>query len=85
MPTTPAETHGHEQLAKRRRYRRLMIGFVVAGVAASLVLREVGYPLAGEAVYWIGIVGFLAVWLGTSVQLFDERDGTSNAGRRTSR
>jgi len=56
-------------------YRRLMIGFVLGGVAISLVLREViNYPLLGEAVYWVGIIGFLAVWLGTSLTLFDERD-----------
>lgn len=52
-----------------------MAGFVVGGVGIGLLLREVlGYPLLGEAVYWLGIVAFLAVWLGTSVTLFDERD-----------
>jgi len=72
---TRAETPGANQLSRQRMYRRLMIGFVLGGVAISLVLREViNYPLLGEAVYWVGIIGFLAVWLGTSLTLFDERD-----------
>ena len=52
-----------------------MIGLILGGVTVSLVLREViNYPLLGEAVYWLGIIGFLAVWLGTPLTLFDERD-----------
>jgi hypothetical protein len=52
-----------------------MYGFVFGGVAVALLLREVlGYPLLSEAVYWVGILGFLAVWQGTSLTLFDERD-----------
>ncbi len=51
-----------------------MTGSIAVGVAAGLVLRWTGYPLVGEAVYWAGILGFLAVWRGTSVQLVDERD-----------
>ncbi|MFB6176800.1 MAG: DUF2178 domain-containing protein [Halobaculum sp.] len=67
---SPADT-----LAKRRRYRRLMFGFLLGGVGLGLLLREVlQFPLASEAVYWLGVLGFLAVWLGTSVTLFDERD-----------
>lgn len=62
-------------LAKKRRYRRLMLGFIAAGVGGALVLRELlNYPLLSEAVYWVGILGFLAVWQGTSLTLFDERD-----------
>ena len=72
---TRTATSDPNPLAKQRKYRRLMVGFVAGGVALALLLREVlGYPLVSEAVYWVGIVGFLAVWLGTSVTLFDERD-----------
>lgn len=61
--------------SKQRLYRRLMYGFVFGGVAAGLVLRELlGYPLLGEGVYWVGILGFFTVWRGTSLTLFDERD-----------
>lgn len=52
-----------------------MFGFIGGGVAIGLLLREVlGYPLLGEVVYWVGIIGFLAVWIGSPVTLFDERD-----------
>jgi uncharacterized membrane protein len=52
-----------------------MVGFVVVGSVLGFSLREfLGYPLVGEAVYWLGILGFLAVWQGTSISLFDERD-----------
>jgi hypothetical protein len=62
------------QLAKRRTYRRLMFGSLLVGVLLAFAARGFGYPLVGEAVYWVGILGFAAVWLGTSVTLFDERD-----------
>lgn len=51
-----------------------MFGFIVAGVVVGLVFRFLGYPLVGELIYWIGIIGFLAVWRGTPLTLFDERD-----------
>jgi hypothetical protein len=62
------------KLAKRRTYRRLMFGSLFAGVVLALAARGAGYPLVGEAVYWVGILGFAGVWLSTSVTLFDERD-----------
>lgn len=72
---TQSDTAGSDRLAKQRLHRRLLVGFVVGGVAIGLVLREgLGYPLVGEAVYWLGIIGFLLVWRGTSLTLFDERD-----------
>lgn len=71
---TETASPGTNRLASVRRYRRLMFGWLLAGVALALALRTVGYPLLGEVVYWLGIVGFLAVWLGTRVTLFDERD-----------
>ncbi|MCU4801561.1 DUF2178 domain-containing protein [Halobacteria archaeon HArc-gm2] len=74
MSTTPTGRNRHERLAKRRRYRWLMVGSIAVGVALSLLLRALEYPLVGEVVYWAGIVGFVAVWLATPVTLFDERD-----------
>lgn len=71
---TQTETTGRRRFTKRRRYRRVMWGFVFGGVAIGLALRSLGYPFIGEAVYWIGAIGFLAVWRGTSLTLFDERD-----------
>lgn len=62
------------RLSRIRRYRRLMFGWLLAGVVVALLLRTVGYPLLGEVVYWLGVLGFLAVWWGTPVTLFDERD-----------
>lgn len=71
---TETASPGTNRLEKVRRYRRLMFGWLLGGVILALALRGLDYPLAGEVVYWIGIVGFLAIWLGTPVQLFDERD-----------
>jgi uncharacterized membrane protein len=51
-----------------------MVGCILGGVAVALGLRHFGYPVVGEAVYWIGILAFFAVWRGTSRTLFDERD-----------
>ncbi|MFC6993564.1 DUF2178 domain-containing protein [Haladaptatus sp. GCM10025707] len=71
---TQTQTH-RSPLAKQRLYRRLMVGFVIAGTVLGVALRELlNYPLVGEVVYWGGIVAFLAVWRGSSVTLFDERD-----------
>ena len=65
---------GATRTRRRGRYRKLLVGFVVVGTASGVGLRSLGYPLVGEALYWVGIVGFLAVWQGTSLTLFDERD-----------
>jgi len=62
------------RLSKRRTYRRLMFGSVLGGTAVGLVLRNLDYPLVGEAVYWVGILAFFAIWKGVDVQLMDERD-----------
>ncbi|WP_135820527.1 DUF2178 domain-containing protein [Halostella litorea] len=63
-----------ERVASRRHYRRLMFGSIAVAVVLSLSLRFLDYPLIGEAVYWLGIVGFAAAaWL-SPVELFDERD-----------
>jgi uncharacterized membrane protein len=68
------DADGTNRLARIRRYRRLMYASVLVGVLGFLALDELGYALAGLGVYWAGIVAFLAVWKGTSVTLFDERD-----------
>ncbi|UIO99425.1 DUF2178 domain-containing protein [Halobaculum sp. CBA1158] len=65
---------GTPTVATRRRYRRLLFGSVGVGVIANLALRFLSYPVAAEAAYWVGIVGFLAVWTFSPVTLFDERD-----------
>lgn len=77
-----SETSRHPQIAKRRRYRRLMYGSVLVGVIAFVAADELGYELVGLAVYWIGILAFVGLWKGTSIQLFDERD--VDLERRTS-
>jgi len=61
-------------LSKRRTYRWLMFGSVYGGVAVGLGLRYFDYPVVGEAVYWVGILAFVAIWKGSDVQLIDERD-----------
>lgn len=71
---TQTETTGRKRFTKRRRYRRVMVGVLLAGVAIGLALRSIGYPFVGEAVYWLGIISVLAIWRSTSLTLFDERD-----------
>ena len=74
---TRTETSGTaaDRLSKRRFYRRLMWGSLGAGVGIGLLLRwGLDYPLVGEAVYLIGIAGFLAAAWRSPVALFDERD-----------
>jgi len=71
---TATESPANTRLARRQTYRRLMFGSVFGGVAVGLVLRSLDYPVVGEAVYWVGILAFLAIWKGSDVQLMDERD-----------
>jgi hypothetical protein len=51
-----------------------MVGLVLGGTLAAIGLRELNYPVVGETLYWLAILGFLAVWKWSPVQLFDERD-----------
>lgn len=71
---TATESTGHERLAKVRRYRRLSIACLLVGIAGFLVTSFAGYPLVGIAIYWAGFFGMLAVWKGTSIELYDERE-----------
>ncbi|NHN49921.1 DUF2178 domain-containing protein [Halostella sp. JP-L12] len=71
---TSTESPTTDRLSSRRRYRRLMFGSIAAAVVSALALRNLGYPLLSEGVYWVGILAFLAVWWGSPVSLFDERD-----------
>ena len=74
---SPTDSHQTttDWLSKRRLYRRLMSVLLLGGVGIGLVLRLLlERPLLGEAIYWVGVLGFLAVWFGSPVTLFDERD-----------
>ena len=75
MTRTETSGTGPNRLSKRRFYRRLMRGSLGASVGVCLLLRwGLNYPLVGEAVYLIGVAGFLAAWWQSPVALFDERD-----------
>ena len=65
---SPTDSHQTttDWLSKRRLYRRLMSVLLLGGVGIGLVLRLLlERPLLGEAVYWVGVLGFLAVWFGS--------------------
>jgi uncharacterized membrane protein len=59
-----------------------MYAAVLGGVLGFIGAVELGYQLVGLAVYWGGILTFVGIWKGTSVQIFDERDVSLE--RRTS-
>jgi hypothetical protein len=71
---TTTESPANDWLSKRQTYRRLMFGAMFGGVAVGLVLRWLDYPVVGEAVYWVGILVFFAIWRGADIELMDERD-----------
>ena len=62
------------RLERIRLYRWTMYACVALGSLGFVGASRLGHPLLGMGVYWAGIAGFLAVWRGTSVALFDERD-----------
>lgn len=68
------ETVTTPTIQRRQRYRTLLFGSVVVAALANVVLRVVGYPVAAEAVYWVGIATFVGIWRFSPVTLFDERD-----------
>lgn len=57
-----------------KRYRRLMYGFVGLAVLGFVAGMRLDYPLVAVGVYWAGALASVAVWQGTSVSLFDERE-----------
>jgi hypothetical protein len=65
---------GSARLAEVRRYRRLMIGSGLGGSIGFVAAESAGFPFVGVGLYWTGFALFLAIWQGTSVTLFDERD-----------
>lgn len=69
-----SDSSGRDRLSKRRRYRRLSFGCVIAGTVGFFVAANVGYPLVGVGLYWLGFLAFVGVWRGTAVSLVDERD-----------
>ncbi|MCY4731886.1 hypothetical protein KY092_15100 [Natronomonas gomsonensis] len=56
-----------------RRYRIAMYGFLAVGFVGYIAGLRVDAPLAALGIYWVGFLGFLGVWKGSSVTLYDER------------
>lgn len=71
---TRTSTSPNERLTTVRRYRRLFWGCFVVAVLGFLVGTSLGYSIVGVGVYWLGVLGMLIVWKGTSLQIFDERE-----------
>lgn len=74
-------TNSHAPLETRRRYRRWMDRSIGAGIlglfvafGAWIVVPADPLVFAGVAIYWLGFLGYLGIWKGTSVTLFDERE-----------
>jgi uncharacterized membrane protein len=55
------------------RYRIAMYGFLAVGFIGYIVGLELEAPLVALGIYWVGFLGFLGVWKGSSVTLYDER------------
>ncbi|WP_135819915.1 hypothetical protein [Halostella litorea] len=83
----------HHPIEERERHRERMnralglgvAGFLVATVAAVFAPASVSDPLlfAGVGAYYLGVLGYLAVWRRTGVRLIDEREAAVE--RRASR
>ena len=61
-------------LARRRRARRLMFAVLAVGIVGSALASRLVGPIVGVGVYWVGVLGFVAIWQGTGVPLQDERE-----------
>lgn len=70
---TANATQGTDLPSERRKYRYAMYGCLAVGFVGYIAGLEVEMPLAALAVYWAGFLGFLGVWKGSSVTLYDER------------
>lgn len=82
---TSTETNTRSTLEARRRYRRLSGACLVVGILVYFAAIQLGYIVAGTLVYWAGFLGMIAVWKGTSIDLYDEREQLLDleAGGRT--
>ncbi|WP_254840715.1 hypothetical protein [Natronomonas marina] len=61
------------QPSRRRRYRIAMYGALAVGIVSYIAGLRLELPLVALGVYWAGFLGFVAVWKGSSVTLYDER------------
>lgn len=68
------EVTNSDWLTRRRRYRRLAFGVLLAGALGFVLTDMIGYPVVGIGIYWLGFVGFFAVRRLAPVRLSDERD-----------
>lgn len=50
-----------------------MYGALAVGIVGYLLALRIEQPVAGLAVYWAGFLGFVGVWKGSPVTLYDER------------
>jgi hypothetical protein len=48
---TPTEPSGSNRIVKRRRYRRLLYGVMIAGVLGLIAAESAGYPFVGVGLY----------------------------------
>ena len=62
------------RLEQVRFFRRLMHGLIVIGIVAYLLAMYLDQLVVGTLLYWGCFLGFIAVWQGTSLDLYDERD-----------
>jgi len=68
------ETPATKRLSRRKRYKRLMNGLLIAGILALWTGIYLDQFLVGVLLYWAGFFGMLAVWRFSPVTLYDERD-----------
>ena len=71
---TSTETNTRSTLETRRRYRRLSGACLVVGILAYFAAIRLDYIVLGTLVYWAGFLGMIAIWQGTSIDLYDERE-----------
>ena len=69
--------------SKRRRYRTVMYGSLAVGFVGYIAGLRAKLPVVALGVYWVGFLGFLAVWKGSSVTLYDERHEAMEAKTAT--
>lgn len=70
---TTNATGGTNLPSRRRKYRYAMYGCLAVGIVGYLVGLRVEMPIAALAVYWAAFLGFLGIWKGSSVTIYDER------------